>query len=106
MTRVFWKRKLLPWLEPNEELNKLGGDSYGLKGKLKVCFWFEGGLKITGNQKSLSLNLKDPDLLVLSTLVGEVLRTYRIPYSRLVCFELIRGSGESGEIPEMKFFRN
>ena len=59
----------MPFLVPNEVLNKLGEHSYGVKEKVKLAFWFDGGLKITGNEATLSLNLKDPDLLILCTLV-------------------------------------
>ena len=78
-------------MEPNGEMNKLGEDLYCVKEKYKVVFWFEGGLKVTGTQASLSVNLKDPHLLILSTLIRKTMRIYRIPYERLVCFELIRG---------------
>jgi hypothetical protein len=105
MNKTFWKSKLMPFLVPNEVLNKLGEHSYGVKKKLKLAFWFDGGLKVTGNEATLSLNLKDPDLLILGTLVRKTTRIYRIPYERLVCFELIRGSDDSESSP-IHFLRN
>ena len=83
MNKAFWKQKLSKLLVED------GGEPevYGVKGE--VSFWCEGGLKVTGNQKTLSVNFRDPDMLVLITMKGSTLRIYRIPYARLVSFELI-----------------
>jgi hypothetical protein len=84
----------------------MGEDVYGIKEKLKISFWFEGGFKISGDQKNLSLNFKDEDLLVLSVMDSKTMRTFRIFYSKMVCFELIRTRKSSGSEPEDVFFRN
>ena len=45
------------------------GDLYCVKAKYKMAFWFDGGLKVTGSRDTLSINLNDDRLLVLSTLI-------------------------------------
>ena len=89
MTKSFWKPKLLPFLAEDTVLNAKGADVYGLRAKQKITFWFDGGLKVTGSKSSLTVNFKDPDLLVLSSMVRKTIRIYRVPYARLICFELI-----------------
>jgi hypothetical protein len=101
-----WKQKLLPFLVPNETLNKLGEDVYGFREKGSISFWFEGGLKVSGNNETLSVNFKDEDLLVLSTLMRKTIRIYRIPYARLVSFELTHSAEAKAAEPELRFFRN
>jgi len=98
MNKSFWKEKLVALLVPNAEMNKQGMDVYGLGEKRKITLWFEGGLKISGDAKTLTLNFTDPDLMVVSTLIRKTIRIYRIPYARLVCFESIfEGKDESLE---------
>jgi hypothetical protein len=95
MNKSFWKGKLMPFLEPHTDM---GEDAYGWK-KGKVAFWFEGGLKITGDNETLSLNLIDPDLMILLTFDEKSGtpdgRIYRVPYARLVCVEFIIADAKS-----------
>lgn len=79
MTKSFGKPKLLPFLEPDTALNAKGEDVYGPREKLKIAFWFDGSLKVTGSQNNLAVNFKDPGLLVLSLIVSKTIRIYRVP---------------------------
>jgi len=106
MTRSFWKRKIRHWLEPDPTLHPMGEDVYSPQKKLKIAFWFEGGLKVTGDNSDLSVNFNDPDLLILSLLVRKTIRIYRVPYSRLVCFELIRGGAKDEDVFTNRFSVN
>ena len=95
MTKSFWESKLKAFLDEKKGLEP---KTYGLRDRISVVFWIEGGLKIAGNSETLALNMKDSDLLILSTLIQKTVRSYRIPYSRIVCFEIVhkpRGGQES-----------
>lgn len=96
----------MPFLEPDPILNPKGEDVYGLREKLKIAFWFDGGLKVTGSQSSLAVNFKDPDLLVLSLMVRKTIHIYRVPYARMVCFELIRGAEDGTAEFANRFYPN
>jgi hypothetical protein len=107
MTREFWMPKMLPFLIPIEALKELREDAYEVKGKLKMVFLFDGGFNVTGEKDNVSINFNDPDLLILMTGPNPV-HIYRIPYHRLVGFDLIISSKKSGKMSDdtIKFFRN
>jgi hypothetical protein len=103
MTREFWMRKMLPFLIPIEAMKKVGEDAYEVKKKLQMIFLFEGGVKVSGEKNKVSIHFNDPDLLILMTGPNPV-KIYRIPYQRLIGFELVNESKKMED--SFQFFRN
>jgi hypothetical protein len=105
MSKSLWKRKLKLFLKPHPVLHPAGEDVYVPTRELKIAFWFEDGLKVVGDEDSLQINFNDPDLLVLAVEAKKASHIYRVPWRRLVCFELIRDS-EVTEETTQRFFLN
>ena len=103
MKKTFWKSKLLKFLVENKDV---GPGVYELRRKMKVAFWFDGGLKVVANQNELVLNFRDPDLFILSTLKNNTNHIFRIPYTRLVCFEIIHEGAAKSDDPQNRFGSN
>lgn len=53
-----------------------------------------------GDSKSLEVNYNNPDLLIIELKSDGTDRIYRIPWDRLVCFELIRSYSPADGSPE------
>jgi hypothetical protein len=105
MTRSFWKSKLLPFLVPDKQLNKSGEDCYSVRPEVKIAFWCDGGLRVEGGNKNLEISFKDAHLLHLMVGNSKTIRSYRLPYSRLISFELIH-KNTHGESPLGDFISN
>jgi hypothetical protein len=106
MTRTFWKRKLQFFLEPEPTLHPAGEDVYIPREKLKVAFWFEGGLKVSGGPRDLQVNFNDPQILTLSLQTKRTNRIFRVPYSRIVCFELVHSEEDDNTEFSRRLFLN
>lgn len=97
-TGEFWKKELKfftvrhpqfssPNVAPEEE-----EQIFTPKEGYLIRFWIEGNLQIIGGNLNLEINFNNPELLVLSLKdidQGYHRSTYRIPFERVVCFELI-----------------
>ena len=97
--------KMLPYLIPIETLKKLGEEAYEVREKLQMVFLFDGGFKVSGEKNNVSIHFTDPDLLILMTGPNPV-KIYRMPYHRLIGFELIRDSEGKKMEESIQFFRN
>lgn len=96
---------MLPFLVPIKALKELGEEAYEVRKKLKMIFLFEGGFKVSGEKSKVSIHFNDPDLLILMTGPNPT-KIYKIPYHRLIGFELIRGSKSKKMEDSFQFFRN
>jgi hypothetical protein len=105
MTKEFWIAKMMPFLIPIKAVKKLGGEAYGVMEKTEMIFLFEGGFKVSGEKDNISIHFTDPDLLILMTGPNPV-KIYRIPYHRLIGFELIRDSEGKTMEDSIQFLRN
>ena len=107
MNKEFWMPRMLPYLILIEAMKKIGEEAYEVREKLRMVFLFDGGFKVSGEKNKVSISFKDADLLVLMTGPNPV-QIYKIPYHRLVGFELIKPTKKSGEKDDDSrwFFRN
>ena len=85
-----WKRNIQQFLAPHPTWHEPGAQVFVPRNHLSVAFLFDGGLRVVGDGASLEVNYNNPDLLILSVRVEGCERVYRMPWSRLVCFELVR----------------
>jgi hypothetical protein len=60
-----------------------------------IKFWIEGGLSVEGKSDSLDINFNDDELLILAIRGIPKERIIRIPWSRVIAFELIVGKDSS-----------
>ena len=107
MTREFWMPRMLPYLIPIEAMREIGEEAYEVKEKLQMVFLFDGGFKVSGEKDKVSISFKEADLLVLMTGPNPV-QIYKIPYHRLVGFELIHSTKKGGKKDDDSrwYFRN
>ncbi|HRG56487.1 MAG TPA: hypothetical protein PLG56_10635 [Lacunisphaera sp.] len=103
--KAFWWRELKFFIEPHPVLHPEAGEIYVPRDHLKITFYADGPLKITGDSDSLDINFNDSDFLVLATEHRGVSHIYRILWRRLIGFELISASGTSEEVTK-RFFLN
>lgn len=71
----------------NERIDGQSESIYTPKHDLQIVFWFEGGFQISGHNTDLEINFNSKDFLVLS-LRQPRQRIIRVPYNRLIAFEL------------------
>ena len=103
MEQDFWKNKLKYFVvkhpffggEDSEE------DIYTPREDLKIRFWFEGNLQIEGGFEELEINYNSPDLLVIAKRNEEVENVFRIPWSRLISFEIVIGNEASQKLRDL-----
>ena len=72
-----------------------------------VSLHFDAGLMITGTPETLEFNLNSDDILVLAVWDSQGEHIFRVPWERLVCFELWNKLNRDGKSPEelrKKFF--
>jgi len=96
MTGKRWIAACQYFLQPHPELFPAGEKVYVPKGNLHVTLWFEGDLQVSGNSQSLQLNFNTDEYLVLALHEGTTERSFRVPWERLVSFEIAleRKSGD------------
>lgn len=103
MIQDFWKNKLTPFVskhpyfegvDPIEEI-------FTPKKGLKIRFWFEGGIQIEGEYNQLEINYNSPDILILAQRNEVIENIFRIPWVRLISFELIIGNEADQKIKDL-----
>lgn len=103
MEQEFWKNELKFFVVKHPFF--VGGDSeeniYTPRENLKIRFWFEGNLQIEGSYNELEINYNSPDLLVLAKRNVEVDNIFRVPWSRLISFELIIGNEANQKLRDL-----
>jgi hypothetical protein len=78
------------FLQPHFELFPAGEKVYVPKDDLEVRLWFEGGLQVFGDAHTLELNFNSDEYLVVALREGSKDRIFRVPWDRLVSFEITR----------------
>ena len=99
MTGKRWRTTIRFFLQEHPELFPAGEKVYLPKDELTVTLWFEGGLRVSGDASSLQLNYNSDDLLVLALLEGSKHRIFRVPWNRLVSFEIAVDASADRKIP-------
>ena len=90
MSPETWKQNIQQFLSPHPAWYEAGEDVHVPRENLTVAFLFDGGLRVVGDSASLEVNYNHPDMLILGVRGPDGDRIYRMPWDRLVCFELIR----------------
>lgn len=106
MESVYWKQKLNTFLVPHpifidSESKELLEDIYTPRQDLKIRFWFEGNLQIKGEHQKLEVNYNVDDILVLSKRGEHSENIYRVPWNKLISFELIIGNETSQKLKDL-----
>ncbi|MGL4421878.1 MAG: hypothetical protein ACRCZF_14515 [Gemmataceae bacterium] len=104
MTAKRWIAACQYFLQPHPELFPAGEKVYCPKDDLTITLWFDGGLQVSGGARSLQLNFNTDEYLVLALREGTRDRIFRVPWDRLVSFEIAIERG-SAEMPR-QFFLN
>ena len=107
MEQNFWKQKLSAFivehplfLNPEIEENEQE-DIFTPREGLKIRFWFDGNLQIEGEYGTLEINFNSFDILVLSKRSDKLDNIFRIPWNRLISFELIIGDEASQKLKDL-----
>jgi hypothetical protein len=103
MTGKRWRTTIRFFLDEHPKLFPAGEKVYVPKTGLTVSLWFDGGLCVSGDANSLELNYNSPDLLVLSLTDAKQHRIFRVPWNRLVSFELAFDRRTSDEVSRRYF---
>jgi hypothetical protein len=93
----FWKQKISYFLEEHPFFKETEENILTPRQGIKIRFWFEGNLQVEGQYDELQINFNDSDLLILANDTN----IYRILWSRLVCFEIIKGKETNAEISDL-----
>jgi hypothetical protein len=103
MEKTFWQQKLQwfvvehPFFDANEE------SIFTPKEGLIISFWFEGNLQVEGKYGEFEINYNSSDMLVLA--VGKPFEKgrhiFRIPWNRLISFELKDDNSSTEEITNL-----
>ncbi|MBA4409066.1 MAG: hypothetical protein Q8S54_18110 [Bacteroidota bacterium] len=103
MEQDFWKKQLKYFIvkHPNFQGDQIEEEIFTPYKGLKIRFWFEGNLQIEGEYGTLEINYNSPYLLVLATRSDNVDNTFRIPWNRLISFELITGDEASQKLKKL-----
>ena len=107
MEQDFWRQKLNPFivkhpffLNPDIEEHE-EEDIFTPREGLKIRFWFEGNIQIEGEFETLEINFNSYDILVLSKRGDGLDNIFRIPWKRLISFELIIGDEASQKLKDL-----
>lgn len=103
MKQEYWWSTIQFFFDKHPLLFKAGEQAY--TPRTACCFYLEGNLGIRGNAESLIMNLNSHDILVLISKVGNEESVFRVPWERLISFELTsRATGvtEMYHDPDMK----
>ena len=101
MEKDFWKNKLRFFLTEHPFFENTEEDVLTPQQGLKIRFWVEGNLQIEGVYDDLEINYNDPDLLILAKRNEGLNDIFRIPWHRVICFELIIGDETSDELKKL-----
>ncbi len=88
MTAKRWIASCQFFLQPHPELFPTGEKVYIPKEHLVITLWFEGGLQVSGDVHTLQLNFNTNEYLVVALREGNRERIFRVPWERLVSFEI------------------
>lgn len=105
MTAKKWIATCKFFLQPHPELHPAGEEVYIPRRDLVVTLWFEGGMKVSGDVKSLQLNFNSADYLVLCHIDKRMEHIFRVPWKRLVSFEIAIDRGSDSTLSR-RFFLN
>jgi hypothetical protein len=89
----FWKQKISYFIERHPIFMDTEEEIFTPRQDIKVRFWFDGNLQVEGLYNKLEINYNDSDLLILATEYS----IYRIPWNRLIGFEIIIDKNASKE---------
>jgi hypothetical protein len=103
INKAFWWRELEFFVVPHPVLHPEAGEIYIPRDHLKITFYTDGPLKITGDSGSLEINFNDSNFLVLAMEHRGIRHIYRILWQRLIGFELISGSETPEEVTKRLF---
>jgi len=85
----YWRGHLKHFIEFDTGDYEGAGEVFVPREHLGIAFLFEGGFRIAGDREALQINFNSPGMLILWHHTDEVDSVYRIPWSRLVGFELL-----------------
>lgn len=79
------------FIERHPNFLKTKEEIFTPKKGLGIKFWFEGGFEVEGqhNKLEINFNAKAIDLLVLALRTSNKERIIRIPFERIIAFELL-----------------
>lgn len=102
MVKKIWKSQLRTFIVEHPRFEGSEKDIFTPRKDLKIRFWFEGNLQIEGEYQTLEINYNSPDILVLSKGESDELKNiFRVPWKRLVSFELIIGDESSQALQDL-----
>jgi len=83
------KQSLRLFLEIHPNFENTEEKIYTPRGDYHINFWIEGGFTIGGNNKNLEVNYNNGSFLILGITDNLHKRIARIPWKRIIAFELI-----------------
>lgn len=102
MAEKFWKDKLQFFIVEHPRFAGSDENIFTPKEGLKIRFWFEGNLQVEGEYETIQINYNSSDILVLSKGESDESRNiFRVPWKRLVSFELIIGDESSQDLKDL-----
>jgi hypothetical protein len=93
----FWKQRISYFLVKHPFFEDTEENIFTPKQGLKIRFWFECNLQVEGLYDELQINYNDSEMLVLANETS----IYRIPWTRLVCFEIIKDKETPQEVLDL-----
>lgn len=85
------KDNLKFFIEPHPVFKDTEEEIFVPRKDYTIKFWIEGGLCVDGKSDTLDINFNDDELLILAVRGIPQERIIRIPWSRVIAFELIVG---------------
>ncbi len=100
---IFWKKKLKYFIDVHPTFEDSEEDIFTPKKGLKMRFWIEGNLQIEGRYDNLELNFNSDDCLILSLRDSNSSQSniFRIPWRRIISFELITNEDTDEELVKL-----
>jgi len=83
------KENLKHFIEPHPDFTGTEEEIFTPVKRYTIKFWVEGGLEISGDHGTMEINYNSGDLLVLAVRGQPMERIIRIPWKRVVAFELL-----------------
>ena len=102
----FWKNKLKFFIVPHPKFEQTDEEIFTPIKGLKIRFWIEGNLQVEGIYENLQINYNSIDCLVLSLNDSESnqANTFRIPWKRIILFELVTNENTDEELLKLISF--
>ncbi|WP_379085561.1 hypothetical protein [Pedobacter sp. UC225_65] len=89
MSRKVIKQHLKYFIEPHPSFKGSEEQIFTPRNDYVIKFWIEGGFEIAGAHSTLEINFNSNELLVLAVRNEPIERIIRIPWKRIIAFELI-----------------